>query len=374
MGRIFAAELGAWWLALPACAALLSACSPSKGASGSAADASVEASDDASADASDGAADGPSDSAVGDVSSDTGEAGEPSDSEASADGDDDAESDGGDEDAPPLPPLAALLRFANWSPDSPAFDVCTALQGTTTFTGPLIASVLDSDGDDGGTVGESGSPGLAFPLVSSYFFLEPAVYDVRFVAAGSTTCDAPVIPDTTTPLLVRGEGISMALVGEAGSDAASGDELRVLTFADEITDEASGPLRLRFINAAPDLAVAQMGSGAFSMMSFIQIFPAVPFGEVAPVMEANGLPGVDPDGYCPVRNLVGTVLSVGIAGSMTDSLTTMSVYTVAGIPVTTVAIGGTASGVPLSLLECLDSAGTVPPLSACSVLQPFVQP
>src|SRR5580692_3741297 len=77
----------------------------------------------------------------------------------------------------------ARVRFANWSPDSPAVDFCLAEHGTTEFQGPLLAG-LAAQIDRAGLVG-AGQAVLQFPDVSAYISVEPQALDVRIVAAGS---------------------------------------------------------------------------------------------------------------------------------------------------------------------------------------------
>src|SRR5580658_9937302 len=75
----------------------------------------------------------------------------------------------------PTAATSALIRFANWSPDSPAFDMCIAPHGTTSFQGPLLSALAAATGSD------AGSAGLAFPLVSAYTLVPPGQYDARIV-------------------------------------------------------------------------------------------------------------------------------------------------------------------------------------------------
>lgn len=340
MRRILATELGI----VAGCAALAAACSsPGHGSAG------------------------PRDAAVDSAAFDAGPEGG-ADSPSAADSIDDSP----DDEAPALPPVSpyALVRVANWSPGAPPVDVCLAPHGTSQFMQPLVAGLLASDAD-GGTLGEAGASGLPFPLVTTYVTVAPGAYDVRVVAGGSPRCDSPVVPDTTTPSLAQGVGTLIALVGEpatSGTSAVGATTLKVVTFTDEITD-IGGNFMLRFINASPSLPTAALGGGSLLLASFAPIFAAVPFGQVGPPVEDGmALAAVDQDGYYPQSPYANMVLSVHAVGSTTDAVVTQPFSCAGGIPVTMVAIGGGASAAPVSLLECLDSAGVVGPLSACDVL------
>jgi hypothetical protein len=264
-------------------------------------------------------------------------------------------------DAPPPPP-DTFLRFANWSSVTPSVDVCTAPQGTTTFAGPLVAGLIDG----GAPLGEGGAPGLPFPLVTADLAVAPGSYDVRFVVGGATACDAPVVPDLTVTL-AQGQYSLVALFGDPAGGSGGAPALQLTSFMDEIVVPASGPLRLRFINAVPDMSPAALGTGTLLAGTFVAMFPAVPFGQASSEIEDDAaVGGVDDAGYGAVRNLSATVLSAHASDGTTDEVVTMPVFTESGTPVTIVAVGG--SGHPISLVECLDSAGTAGATSACAVL------
>lgn len=353
MGRTFAFVL---CIVAPVALAGLGACSPRQSSSGAPGDAAAEAGSDAEVGAHGGeggqGGEGGED-AAGDTATDA------SFAEDAGDAADDAPFDAA------AYPVSASIRVANWSPDAPAFDVCTSPHGTNAFAGPLVAGLVSDDSDDAGPLGVSGIP---FPLVTQYFLVAPGAYDVRFVAAGSTSCGTPILPDTTTPTIAASEAATVALIGDA---AVGGGPLglRPLSVVDEIIAIPNYPLRMRFINVAPSMSVAALGTGSLGMGNFDPMFPAAPYGEVAPLVEADAaVPGIDDNGYCRVPNLLGTTLSVSAPGATTDTVATMPVYTQDGIPVTIVAVGGTPS-VPVSLLECLDSAGAAGGgLSECFLL------
>lgn len=293
------------------------------------------------------------------------EAGE--DAGVGADSGEDAAPDASAQDAAALFPYA-LLRIANWSANAPGIDVCTSIHGGSNFSGPLVANLLADD--DGGTLTSDGTPGLPFPLVTSYVTVAPGAYDIRVVAAGSTTCSAPVLPDTAvSSSFARGAAWTVALLGNAASGDAGPTPMTVATFADEVDDERGAPLRLRFINAAPSMSLAELDTGTFATMSASPLFPAVPYGLASSFIEADAeVPGVDDNGYCRTTNLLNTQLNLLAAGGMTDGIVTMPVSTVAGTPVTIVALSGATASAAGLLLECLDSAASGGPLSECRVL------
>jgi hypothetical protein len=255
----------------------------------------------------------------------------------------------------------AFLRVANWSPDAPAVDICLKAHGGSTFVGPLVAAVAD-----GGTIGEAGASGLTFPLVSSYLPLSPGAYDVRVVAAGSTACTAPVLPDVTTlPTLSIGTGTTVALVGEtlpAGSDPG----LKVVWFSDEIV--GTGPLRVRCINADPAIPLVDFGYGTLMVGNYNSIFPAVPFGQASAAIEQDAMASnADQNGYVAIQPFVHAVISAHPTGATHDAVTTSPISSLPGNEMTFVIVAGTSPLVP-AIVQCVDNAGIAGALSDCRVM------
>ncbi len=276
------------------------------------------------------------------------------------------------------PPVASL-RMANWSSDAPAVDFCIAPHGTTAFEGPLLASHASS-GDPGGAM-DAGLAALPFPSVSSYFFVAPGQYDARLVAAGATNCSAKIVADVTTlPTLVADGALTVALVGEThpvGGDA--GDPgLRLVGFTD---DTVTGSfVALRFINAAPNLAQADIWTGSGSSVQ--PLFLAIPFGAASAASEAQqaavaadaAAPSVDPNGYATVTPaLVAATFKARARFAMSYAAVAVNVNAAAGAILTVVVLRADAdvtpdAGISAQLLECVDNAGTVGLFGNCNVI------
>lgn len=292
---------------------------------------------------------------------------------------DGASADAEQSDVPVLPmaaPTTVLLRVANWSPDSPAVDACIARHGTGAFSGPIVAALETAlEADDAGASLESadGGPpgiGLAFPLVSSYIELAPAQYDVRIVVAGATSCATGIGNDATAlPSLAAGAAETVALVGEAnpiGGDAP----LAIVGFLDDVTSSAA--VAVRFVNAAPALSEVDVGTGSLATMKFKALFDAVPFGQrdkasEVPPSDASP-PSVDSNGYLSMKTLSNVTLSAHAPAATTDAVAYSGLSAASGSILTIAIVGDTSSGVPASLLECVDNAGSVTELSNCSLL------
>ncbi len=208
---------------------------------------------------------GDDDGAVGNDASDSGLAAETA-TDAAGDGDAAVEA---------APPPMASIRLANWSPDSPVagYDFCVAPHGTTTWTGPLLGVELA----DAGTIGDGGANSLAFPLVSAYFDIPRGTYDVELVAAGSGSCATAIATANALPALAASSFTTFAAVGDtsvAGSDPA----LKIVGFADDSTAVVGSAL-VRFVNAAPDLAAVDLGTGTLAATNFQALFTNVQFGQ-----------------------------------------------------------------------------------------------
>ncbi len=279
------------------------------------------------------------------------------------------------------------VRFANWSPDAPAVDLCLAPQGTTAFIGPLVASLASSL--------DAGATALAFPLVSAYVALPPGTYNARIVVAGAGNCAVGIGPDMTTlPALGGNAFATIALLGEAlpnGSDPG----LQVVGFLDSLS--SGGGVSVRFINASPALADVDFGTGAVVHSSsddaFHSLFDGVSFGAAGKAMppadagaspnasgattdaSVSGEAGATPDAAAPPINVNYTTLST-LSSELsahdptlgTDAVvTTMAIFAAPGSVLTFVLVGGTsAETTPMpKLIECVDNAGLVGELSNC---------
>ena len=242
----------------------------------------------------------------------------------------------------------AQVRIANWVPDTPAsgYDVCVAVHGTSSWSGPMLANLI---GDAGG-LGDASVASIQFPGVTNYLLaLAPAKYDVAVVAEGAG-CASPVKVATDLPALVAGNWYTMAFVGDAtptGTDPA----LTVVVFADDSTNAVG--TTVRFLDVAPSIASADFGLGTVAS-GFIPLEVGAVFAGVVTTAAEDA--GVTPDsnGYVGVVSAVtGTVtfsahLSTGATGDLAvaPGLMLMS-------PAATVAlVGGKTGGAGPQLLVC----------------------
>ncbi len=287
----------------------------------------------------------------------------------------------GDGSGPPVeaaPSPVASLRVANWSYDAPPVDFCIAPHGTAQFQGPLLARqalVIDEAG-----VTDAGPAALPFPGVSSYFFVAPGRYDARLVAAGASDCSTRIVPDATSlPALLVDGAATIALVGEThplGGDA--GDPgLQLVGFSDDTV--TAGSVALRFINAAPNLAQADVGTG--SGASFKPLFSAIPFGHAGTLAEAQQAtaadaspPSIDSNGYDALTSALAAVtFSARARFAMNDAVVATQVSAAAGAILTLAILRPDANAPPdagsiAQLLECVDNAGTLGLLATCRVI------
>jgi hypothetical protein len=273
----------------------------------------------------------------------------------------------GETSAPPTgqpvalpPPTSALLRVANWSPDSPAVDVCIAPHGTGAFQGPMVASLAASSMTD------AGSASLSFPFVSAYTVVPPGQYDARIVVAGAGSCAAGIGSDATSLLSLKaGDAETVALVGDvqpSGSDVHES----LVGFADDV---ASGSgLLLRFINGAPSFSFASLGTGSLATNDFVPIFQGVVFGRASTPDESSIRLSVDARGYSALAALSGVTLSAHALGAATEAVSSTNFSGPAAAVLTIVLVSGKTGGAPARLLECADNAGTVGPFSDCAIL------
>jgi hypothetical protein len=147
--------------------------------------------------------------------------------------------DAGDASAVDASPPQTFLRVAHASPDAPAFDLCVAPHGTTTFQGPLIGLFAAGLRGDAGPLPEAGPTGVSFGQVSAYLPLAPGQYDVRLVPAGGGSC---------TEALVRVRPLD---VSDGGGEAGEGPEAGPPT--DAATDAAdASPSDAALVDATVD--------------------------------------------------------------------------------------------------------------------------
>jgi len=258
----------------------------------------------------------------------------------------------------PMPSTMGLLRFANWSPDAPAFDMCIAPHGTTSFQGPLLSAL-------GAAQSDGGSAGLPFPFVSAYTLLTPGQYDARIVVGGAVSCAVGILADTTDlPVLEVGDAETVALVGEVVPSAAD-YKLHVLGFRDDVS--AGGSTEVRVINAAPAMPFIDVGTGSLSGKDFLAIFRKVQVGQASAPNEGWIPLLVDANGYNANQPISSATFSGHASGATMDAVVGPSFSVPSGVVMTFVLAGGTSSTSP-ALVACADNAGTAGVLSDCTVL------
>ncbi len=262
----------------------------------------------------------------------------------------------------PTPPTMALVRLANWSPDSPAIDLCIAPHGTSEFQGPIVAHLAEA------SMSDSGADGLASPWVSAYVLVAPGKYDGRVVVAGAGSCDVGIGPDSTTlPTLAAGGAETIALMGSV-APSLGGYKMRVVGFLDDVS--TAGGAAIRVINAVSGMPQIDVGTGTLAANTFLAIFQHVPIGMTG---QSNGawIPFlVDANGYDPNPPLSNAVLSAHATGATTDAVPLSNPpprNSIGPGAVVTIAVVGEASNGEVSLVECVDNAGTLGAFGHCVV-------
>jgi hypothetical protein len=317
---------------------------------------------------------------------------------------------------PPSPLVG--IRFAHWSADSPAVDVCLASHGSNAFQGPVVRNAMAAQ-DDAGEGSESGAPGLIFTEDTSYLYMPPGQYDARFVAAGASDCSVGIAPDATAlPSLGTENGLeTIALIGDSHVDGG-GSAMKIAGFLDDAIVATGGLIAVRFINAAPDVPSADVGTGLVISLTtaatfFSPIFTGVPYGEASSPAEAaltfaSGSADSDSHGYALVTPLAGSAMSllpigsppnadtfgVRLGGTSQTELAQAGASNVAAGAVVTLVLLDTGSTEPdggqvlgdggrptlpglvpsamsgFQLLQCLDNAGAPGLWGDCSVVAP----
>jgi hypothetical protein len=324
--------------------------------------------------------------------------------------------DSGDVFPDALTPVLASVRVAHASPDAPAFDVCVARHGTTSFQGPLLAQLAASLAAAGEP--DAGPVGVSFSQVSAYVSLAPGQYDVRLVAAGASSCDPATTLDGQNEDVEASAGDSDAgfvvdagdadadagIVVEGGAGAGGGatsvalpdwvdlpalqgNTFATLLIAGDLTpvgsdapigvsllvddDElAGGAASLRAINALPSTPALDFGLGAGA--AWMPLLTDVAFGKSSS-MTGPGEGAVDANGYVPIPTFSGQAMSACLPSSDAGAevATAGAVDVELGAIATVIAIGGKTGDAshPPALLICIDNQPSGGLLSDCSVGQ-----
>jgi hypothetical protein len=281
----------------------------------------------------------------------------------------------------------------------------------------MLENAMAAQGDE--DAGEGGAPGLSFPEVTSYFLVPPGQYDARFVVAGAD-CSVGIISDATgLPPLGMENGLeTIALMGNSQVDAGP-SALRIQGFLDDALVTTAGVIAVRFINAAPDVPSADVGTGLVitpsgsTSFTFNPMFDGVTYGQHSTLAEADpsrdlasGSADVDPQGYMFVTPLDGAAMlvdmakfapgmgTVGVRRTGTQAVLAQEgeANLAAGAVVTLVLLDTTSAtapeggailadglapvvGIPsaasgIALLQCIDNAGLLGLLGDCVVVAP----
>jgi len=282
-------------------------------------------------------------------------------------------------------PSTALVRLANWSPDTPGVDFCLAEHGSLVWTGPLLlqslgAGVLDLVTVAGATPAEAGprpdaplmhdaehdtgetgrdatseaaeqpiSGGVLFPGISPYVSISPGEYDVRVVVGGASDCLMPLFDAVTdlAPFLAGGH-TTFATVGDL-NDKGTDPAITLVALPDD-TRIANGRARLRFVNAVP-------GATNVSLVALdAQLSPLISatFGAVGIDTDAGALDSNDYVSITPVEHATWFVLDY--RGMNPILVSAYDVNVPDGILATVAAIGGESgtTATAAGLLLCVD--------------------
>jgi hypothetical protein len=303
----------------------------------------------------------------------------------------------------------ATVRIAQLSADLGAIDFCYRPTGTTSWTGPIFATLHppvdagvdatiadatapadawpDATGDDApyedagsddasspsedatpwdaGAPYDAGAPiGVAFESLSTYVTLAGSgTFDVAIVESGSVSCATPLAVDRVT--LSPAEHATLVVMGSAALDASAADALQVAAFADDLSVDASAA-RLRFIHAALGSSSTPPLPGVSIGLLFADQTTVAVAGDVEPGQAASPSstpPVVDMLGYATVAvstTAASIVMSAEAvdAGSDTTWMTGVSPLALAASSLHTAFVYQNENGVAVLYCEDLDVGGT----------------
>jgi hypothetical protein len=242
---------------------------------------------------------------------------------------------------------AAQVRIANWSPDAPAsgYDVCLAIHGSSSWSGPLLAQLIG----DAGVLGDAAVASVQFPGVTNFLLaIAPGTYDVAVVADGAG-CASPVAATTDLPALVVGGWYTLAIVGD-GTPAGGDPALSVVVFTDDSTNALG--TGVRFLNVAPSIAAVDFGQGTLAT-GFVPLAVAVPFAGIATMTAGDAGTTPDSNGYVGVPTVSGVSFSAHASTGDGGDLAVAPNVTLVPAPTATVAlVGGKTGGAAPQLLVC----------------------
>jgi hypothetical protein len=279
----------------------------------------------------------------------------------------DADVDSGDAAAP-----RAFVRLAQWSPDTPAADLCLTPQGVP--WDEQVPELAQRVAADAGTLGEAGAAGIVFPQVTSYLVIPPGTYSVRLVAGGAADCSAGLV-DLASLTAGVNTYTTVAAIGEA-SPVGGDQALTLATFSDDVGAPA-GQIALRFVNASPSpsLTPADLGTGSLAGTGgpFAVLFTGVAFGSSTGVAARDG-GAVDANGYLSSNPLATATLSAHPTSAAADVTIALDDVTIDATTAATIAlVNGVSNGTASSaakLLQCADAddSSGASLLATCSIV------
>jgi hypothetical protein len=262
---------------------------------------------------------------------------------------------------------AVYLRVANLAPGAglAPIDFCISEAGGP-FEGPaMLYAAIEPDPT---------TSGLAYGMVSRYFYGLDGSYRIRIVGPAAISCATGMVPDVAVTL-APGSTTTVALVGS--NAAGSRQPLQGAAFTDEWTPDPSG-LKIRFVNTSPGLAPQDLGIG--TVAGFTPILTDLGWLALAtptssPPVDGNGFATVSPPSPVTVvtittcatppppystQSCTETPLPPDVAATLTAGAVTSGFLV--GIP--------TDATYPSQLLVCADRLGPVAgaDLSACALV------
>jgi hypothetical protein len=238
----------------------------------------------------------------------------------------------------------AFIRLGHFIVGLAPFDICIKGPQDADFVGPLVRLQAQRNG------------GIPYASVSQYLTVGATTYSVRAVPGAATDCKTALggVPDLSEPPL----GVGNHYVVIASGDLARPATIKFGLIADDLSTQG-GQARLRFINAAPDLASADLGFGSGAQYS-AQIVGA----------QYGGFGLASGAEYLTTAPLANGTVAVRQAGMNVDALALANKVTLAAGTTATSVVEGIPGDkyTPLALVLCNDSAAAQGGFSSCTEL------
>ncbi len=246
-----------------------------------------------------------------------------------------------------IPLTNAEVRFGNFVAGAAPVDLCVKGSGDPDFRGPLLRTMAQRPG------------GVAYLNMGQYLTLTAGNYTVRAVPGSRSDCTVAYggLPDLGLPPIGAGRTYTLVPFG----DQSRPGTVKINLFEDDLTSQG-GQVRMRFINASPDVPTADFGFGISA--SYQALLTDAVSGNLG---RGGGLT------YVSTGPQTGSSASVRPSGMTTDLLTVKSTITIPSGAVITALIAGLPSKVgtdplALKLISCDDSKPPQSGLSVCTQL------